>query len=248
MFRKLLEDLGALLRGSGRQVSAADRDDARHDRDDLRQVLVQCRCWYWRAYARQHTLDGIHDGFGLGFEIGLFQAWVEKSASPEPANAKRTLSSDQASSGGAESSLMTPLPGTGDLSNIGGGEFVLELDGSEDDAPLRSMSLAAGNSPSPRLELPTDDLRSCPDRSSSTERLDSGVCEASGGTMKSSCSARVAFRMQMILEISVIVAETWLAAASRRLTGDIPELTACVFVATTRFERVASRRSRRERR
>lgn len=143
---------------------------------------------------------------------------------------------------------MTPLPGMGDLSNIGGGEFVLELDGSEDDAPRRSMNLAASDPPSPRLELAAEELRSCPERSSSRERRDGVDCEPSWGTENSSCSARVAFRMQMILEISVTVIETWLAAASRRLTGDIPELTACVLVATTRFERVASRRSRRERR
>ena len=54
---------------------------------------------------------------------------------------------------------MTPLPGMGDLSNIGGGEFVLELEGSDHDAPLLSRNLAAGESPSPRLELTANDLR-----------------------------------------------------------------------------------------
>jgi len=103
---------------------------------------------------------------------------------------------------------MTPLPGMGDLSNIGGGEFVLELDGSEDDAPRRSMNLAASDSPSPRLELAADEFRSYPERSSPRERRDGGGCEVSGGTENSSCSARVAFRIQMILEISVTVVET----------------------------------------
>lgn len=198
----------------------------------------------WIAYTMDSVWASRYGYLGIGKQKQKCQRRLPNAQNAE----RRTLSSDHASSDGAESSLMTPLPRTGDLSNIGGGEFVLELEGSEDDVPLRSTSLAAGDSPSPRLELAADDLRSCPDRSSSTERLDGGGCEVSGGTVNSSCSARVALRMQMILEISVTVAETWLAAASRRLTGDIPELKACVLVATTRFERVASRRSREERR
>ena len=50
--------------------------------------------------------------------------------------------------------------------------------------------------------------------------------------------------MRTVLPISVTVAETWLAAASSRLTGDIPELVACVFVAVVRLLSVASARSR----
>lgn len=72
MFRKLFQDLGALWRGRGREVAAADGDDAGHDRDDLRQILVQSWCRYRCAYAREYALDGVYDGFGLGFEIGLF--------------------------------------------------------------------------------------------------------------------------------------------------------------------------------
>jgi hypothetical protein len=60
---------------------------------------------------------------------------------------------------------------------------------------------------------------------------------------KSSCSVLVAFRTHTVLPISVTVAETWLAAASSRLTGDIPKLVACVFEAVTRLLRVASARS-----
>lgn len=45
-----------------------------------------------------------------------------------------------------------------------------------------------------------------------------------------------------------MVADTWLAAASKRLTGDIPELVACVLVAATKLLRVASARSRSDRR
>jgi len=71
VFRKLFQDLGALRRGSGWEVAAADGDDAGHDRDDLRQVLVQSWCRYRCAYARQYALDGVYDGFGLGFEIRL---------------------------------------------------------------------------------------------------------------------------------------------------------------------------------
>ena len=63
--------------------------------------------------------------------------------------------------------------------------------------------------------------------------------------MKRSCSALVALRMQIVLPISVTVSDTWLAAASRRLTGDIPALVACVLAAATRLLRVASARSRR---
>jgi hypothetical protein len=55
------------------------------------------------------------------------------------------------------------------------------------------------------------------------ERRDDERCEASVETENASCSARVALRMQTILEISVTIVETWLAAVSRRLTGDVPE-------------------------
>jgi hypothetical protein len=60
-----------------------------------------------------------------------------------------------------------------------------------------------------------------------------------------SCSARDAFRMHTVRAISVIVTATWLAAASRRETGDMPALVACVLLAATRLLRVASARSRR---
>jgi hypothetical protein len=45
--------------------------------------------------------------------------------------------------------------------------------------------------------------------------------------------------MHTVLPISVAVADRWLAAASRRLTGDIPELVACISEAVTRLLRVA---------
>jgi hypothetical protein len=44
------------------------------------------------------------------------------------------------------------------------------------------------------------------------------ICECS------SCSAFVALRIHTVLPISVIGVETWLAAASSKLTGDIPWL------------------------
>lgn len=62
---------------------------------------------------------------------------------------------------------------------------------------------------------------------------------------KCSCSAFVALRMQIVLPISVTVYETWLAAASSRLTGAMPALVACVFAAVTKLLSVASARSRR---
>lgn len=62
-----------------------------------------------------------------------------------------------------------------------------------------------------------------------------------------SCSALEALRMCTVFAISVIVDETWLAAASRRLTGDIPAPVACVLVAAIRLLNVASARSRRTR-
>ena len=61
-----------------------------------------------------------------------------------------------------------------------------------------------------------------------------------------SCSAELALLMKPTFAISVIV-NTWLAAASRRLTGDIPAPVAWLLVATTRLLRVASARSFRER-
>jgi hypothetical protein len=45
----------------------------------------------------------------------------------------------------------------------------------------------------------------------------------------------VAFRIKITFPISVMVVETWLAAASNKLTGDIPELVACPFEAVTRL-------------
>ena len=60
-----------------------------------------------------------------------------------------------------------------------------------------------------------------------------------------SSSAFVDLRMRTILPMSVTAADRWLAAASRRLTGDIPMLVACVLVAVTRFPSVASVRSLR---
>jgi uncharacterized membrane protein (DUF441 family) len=71
-----------------------------------------------------------------------------------------------------------------------------------------------------------------------------GKCPIGAGE-NSSCSACVAFRMKTIFAISVTVEETWLAAASSKLTGDMPELVACVLVATTKLLKVASARSLR---
>jgi hypothetical protein len=83
---------------------------------------------------------------------------------------------------------------------------------------------------------------------SSTDRKDGEnpfvADELGGGEVaegaNSSCSALVALRKQTVLPISVTVADTWLAAASNKLTGDIPKLVACVLEAVTRLLRVAS--------
>ena len=83
VFRKLLQDLGPLLRGSGGYVAAAHGDDAGHDRDDLRQVLVQRRCRYRHAYPIEYALDSIHNGLGLSFKIGLFNNYQQNVLPPE---------------------------------------------------------------------------------------------------------------------------------------------------------------------
>ena len=76
--------------------------------------------------------------------------------------------------------------------------------------------------------------------------MDEGTPDGGGETgANRSCSAFVALRMQTVLPISVTVSETWLAAASSRLTGDMPAPVACVFAAATRLLSVASARSRR---
>lgn len=73
------------------------------------------------------------------------------------------------------------------------------------------------------------------------------IDELEDGISNASCSAFVAFRMCTVFATSVIVDDTWLAAASSKLTGDIPALVAWVFVAVTRLLSVASARSRRTR-
>ena len=58
-----------------------------------------------------------------------------------------------------------------------------------------------------------------------------------------SCSVLVARRRRTTRSSSVTAAETWLAAASSKLTGERPKLVACVLEAATRFDSVASTRS-----
>lgn len=52
---------------ASRQIVMTDRDDARYDRDDLRQVLVQRRRWRRAAHAREHALNRVDDRLGLCF-------------------------------------------------------------------------------------------------------------------------------------------------------------------------------------
>jgi hypothetical protein len=80
---QLAQDIPALLRPTRRQLVLAGRDDARHGRDDLRQVFVQR--WRWRrrgaaaTYDGEHALNRVKDGFGLCLQI-----WLEKATSIEP--------------------------------------------------------------------------------------------------------------------------------------------------------------------
>ena len=146
-----------------------------------------------------------------------------------------TLSSSQASSDPSalvESSLKSPpMLLDGGRSKISGGEFISELE-----AALESPNLDPGEPNACILELKPALLFLCSGLTSSTELKDgdkpSAVAEFGGAgdeaeePLKSSCLARDAFRKQTVLPISVMVADTWLAGASRGLTGDIPRLVA----------------------
>ena len=54
-----------------------DRDDARYDRDNLRQVFVQRQRWRWTSHAREHPLNCVDDRLGLCFQI-----WLDKIKRP----------------------------------------------------------------------------------------------------------------------------------------------------------------------
>lgn len=79
-------------------------------------------------------MNRVNDGLGLRLEVGL-ESDICESTKQIDVLVELTLSSDQASSplsGAVESSLIAPNALlTGDLSNIGGGELVSELDGSD---------------------------------------------------------------------------------------------------------------------
>lgn len=148
---------------------------------------------------------------------------------------------------------------------MGGGELALasELEGfdggrlfsSVEDRPY--MGLPCGGegkseyrlSPIPKLRtLALLPPRKCIVLSSLTDRkagekLPPGEELDRGGSTNWSCSALVALRTQSVLPISVTVEDTWLAAASNKLTGDMPLLVACVLEAVTRLLNVASMRS-----
>ncbi len=68
---QLAQRLVALHRGRRREVVVAHGDNARDDRDDLRQVLIQRRRWRRAAHAREHTLDGVDYRLGLGLKVRL---------------------------------------------------------------------------------------------------------------------------------------------------------------------------------
>jgi len=71
---QLAKDISALVRMARRQVVVADRDDARHDRDDLRQVFVQRRRRRGTAHAGEHSLDRVDDQLGLCLQVCLENA------------------------------------------------------------------------------------------------------------------------------------------------------------------------------
>ena len=131
------------------------------------------------------------------------------------------------------------LPPPFGWSKIGGGELVcseLEL---PDGVPR----------PNPRIRPPAPDEAALPtllciDRSSTERSIGEKAFRVGGvAAANCSCSCFVARRMSTVRASSVTVADTWLAAASSKLTGDMPELDACVLTAATRLLSVASKRS-----
>ena len=71
MFVKFSQNVIPLLRRCWWDVVLANSDDARHDRDYLRQILVQCWRWCRTSDPRKDALYRIDDGLCLGFEIRL---------------------------------------------------------------------------------------------------------------------------------------------------------------------------------
>jgi len=66
---ELFQMLSALLHRVRGEIIFADRDDARDDRDDLRDVLAKVR---WRGRTAEpdnDVLNGPYNGIGLSFEI-----------------------------------------------------------------------------------------------------------------------------------------------------------------------------------
>ena len=74
MVAQLAEDISALMRMARRHIVVTDRDDARHDRDDLRQVFVQRRRRRGAAHAREHSLNRVDDQLGLCLQVCLEDA------------------------------------------------------------------------------------------------------------------------------------------------------------------------------
>ena len=59
------------MRVTRRQIVVTDRDDARHDRDDLCQVFVQRRRRRGAAHTGEHSLDRVDDQLGLRLQVCL---------------------------------------------------------------------------------------------------------------------------------------------------------------------------------
>ena len=66
MLAQLAQDIATLACLVDRQVVMADCDDARHDSDYLRQILVQRWRWRGASYARENALYRVDDRLRLG--------------------------------------------------------------------------------------------------------------------------------------------------------------------------------------
>ena len=91
--------LSALLDGIRGEVIFADGDDARDDRDDLRDVLAKGS---WRGRTPDsidNVLDGPYDGVGLGFEVRLEGKKSQRPAESPTTPMNLTFNSFHASSG-----------------------------------------------------------------------------------------------------------------------------------------------------
>ena len=77
MFAQLAQNVAAMPCLARWQIIVTDRNDARYDRDNLRQVFVQRQRWRRTSHAREHPLNCVDDRLGLCFQI-----WLDKIKRP----------------------------------------------------------------------------------------------------------------------------------------------------------------------